>query len=284
MCRARCITHQGKIISATGVHNHAPHMRGNNSMMGPNADVIASGGGSGNANNTQCPPPPQTAQQTSGATGGMRFPQNVSSPGVNMFQNSFHGPHHGHPMSPMTPPSMQHAHPISADPATSINSTTSHHFVTSMSNLVQHPSSHQLMPPTTVSTLPQLHTTTNNVIQTIMHGSAIHSPQQSQAPGGYDMPTPTTGLEHSRITQQQSISYDAHDKTDDHIPVHNTAELSPSHPGGHCSGEEGHHQSLNKSTPVQHQSPHHQHQPVQVIDSITISPGGNGHNFKMEPL
>lgn len=28
MCRARCITHQGRVISATGVHNHQPHMKG----------------------------------------------------------------------------------------------------------------------------------------------------------------------------------------------------------------------------------------------------------------
>lgn len=27
MCRARCITHQGKIISATGTHNHPPHVK-----------------------------------------------------------------------------------------------------------------------------------------------------------------------------------------------------------------------------------------------------------------
>lgn len=26
MCKARCITHQGKVISATGIHNHQPHM------------------------------------------------------------------------------------------------------------------------------------------------------------------------------------------------------------------------------------------------------------------
>ncbi|XP_062539460.1 broad-complex core protein isoforms 1/2/3/4/5 isoform X1 [Armigeres subalbatus] len=28
MCRARCITHQGQVISSTGVHNHPPHMKG----------------------------------------------------------------------------------------------------------------------------------------------------------------------------------------------------------------------------------------------------------------
>lgn len=27
MCKARCITHQGKVISATGVHNHPPHTK-----------------------------------------------------------------------------------------------------------------------------------------------------------------------------------------------------------------------------------------------------------------
>lgn len=27
MCRARCITHQGRVISATGVHNHPPHIK-----------------------------------------------------------------------------------------------------------------------------------------------------------------------------------------------------------------------------------------------------------------
>lgn len=26
MCKARCISHQGKVISATGTHNHPPHV------------------------------------------------------------------------------------------------------------------------------------------------------------------------------------------------------------------------------------------------------------------
>ncbi|XP_055523473.1 broad-complex core protein isoforms 1/2/3/4/5 isoform X1 [Wyeomyia smithii] len=30
MCRARCITHHGQVISSTGVHNHPPHMKGPN--------------------------------------------------------------------------------------------------------------------------------------------------------------------------------------------------------------------------------------------------------------
>lgn len=35
MCKARCITHQGKIISATGVHNHLPHMSNNKMEIPP---------------------------------------------------------------------------------------------------------------------------------------------------------------------------------------------------------------------------------------------------------
>lgn len=37
MCRARCITHQGRVISATGVHNHQPHMKG----AYPNSEFVA---------------------------------------------------------------------------------------------------------------------------------------------------------------------------------------------------------------------------------------------------
>lgn len=35
MCKARCITHQGKVISATGTHNHGPHMNNKTQEMPP---------------------------------------------------------------------------------------------------------------------------------------------------------------------------------------------------------------------------------------------------------
>lgn len=47
MCRARCITHQGRVISATGMHNHQPHMKGSF----PNSDFIQSGNGASVSNN-----------------------------------------------------------------------------------------------------------------------------------------------------------------------------------------------------------------------------------------
>uniref|UniRef100_A0A336MTN2 CSON005912 protein n=1 Tax=Culicoides sonorensis TaxID=179676 RepID=A0A336MTN2_CULSO len=53
MCRARCITHQGRVISATGVHNHSPHMKN-----GPNPD-----------DPSQPPPQPIVITSSTTATG-----------------------------------------------------------------------------------------------------------------------------------------------------------------------------------------------------------------------
>lgn len=46
MCKARCITHQGKVISATGVHNHLPHMNNQKEQLPP-----------GHTQNLLCNPP-----------------------------------------------------------------------------------------------------------------------------------------------------------------------------------------------------------------------------------
>lgn len=49
MCRARCITHRGTVISATGVHNHQPHMKG----TFPNGEFIQSGNTTANSSPTE---------------------------------------------------------------------------------------------------------------------------------------------------------------------------------------------------------------------------------------
>ncbi|XP_005184261.2 broad-complex core protein isoforms 1/2/3/4/5 isoform X1 [Musca domestica] len=265
MCRARCITHQGKIISATGVHNHTPHMRGNNA------------GGAGGPPMNDVNMGPTNSNNMSGGSGPSgRFAQNIPGPSANIFPTNYHGSHHGHPMSPSTPPPMQHT-TFTANEANAIAPTSSHHFVQMTPNLGQHQLS-SLHPP---APHPQ---SSNNNSTTIMH---------PQPHGSYDITSPSSG-EHSRNANPQV--YDTSSKSqkgflnDDHISVQNAAELSPSH---HMK-EEGDRQQNDKSStdhhhPQQQQQqpqPHHkqQHEPVQVIDSITISPGGNGHNFKMEPL
>lgn len=41
MCRARCITHQGRVISSTGMHNHSPHMKGSHTTNDSNGNSMA---------------------------------------------------------------------------------------------------------------------------------------------------------------------------------------------------------------------------------------------------
>lgn len=41
MCRARCITHQGRVISSTGMHNHPHHMKGSHIANDLNGNTMA---------------------------------------------------------------------------------------------------------------------------------------------------------------------------------------------------------------------------------------------------
>ncbi|XP_073818976.1 uncharacterized protein isoform X1 [Musca autumnalis] len=255
MCRARCITHQGKIISATGVHNHPPHMRGNNAGAPSMNEVNVASSSSTNISGGGPPPG--------------RFSQNLTAPSGNIFQTNFHGPHHGHPVSPSTPPSMQHSTFSTAEAAGAMNPNSSHHFVQMTPSLGQHQLTNLHPPPP-----PQLPNTT-------MH---------AQSHGSYEI-SPTSSADHNRISNAQV--YDGSGKSqkallnDDHITVQNAAELSPP---SHHMHDEGDHQQNDKSSTEHHHSQQQrhnkqQHEPVLVIDSITISPGGHsGHNFKMEPL
>ncbi|XP_075151943.1 uncharacterized protein LOC142225972 isoform X1 [Haematobia irritans] len=275
MCRARCITHQGKIISATGVHNHPPHMRGNSNVSGGQNTTGAHVDSTLPANSG-----PQSSLQTSG-----RFPPNIGSPNTNMFPPSYHGPsqHHGHSLSPPTPPSsMQHMTIPGVDSQSNMNPTTSHHFV--QSNQGHHHSvgggnhitTPQLLPPTTVSNLQSQH---HNINPAMIHPTTSNH-------GGYEMSSSSNSTDHNRCSNPEM--YDVNDKAlkvhvnNDNIPVQNAAELSPS--SDNDAGSHGQ-SSIKRTSEQNQQNPHRlQHEPVQVIDSITISPGGSGHNFKMEPL
>lgn len=54
MCRARCITHQGRILSATGVHNHQPHMKSPNQISNVETKNISQTSPTTPATNTVC--------------------------------------------------------------------------------------------------------------------------------------------------------------------------------------------------------------------------------------
>lgn len=92
MSRARCIIHQGRIISATGVHNHQPHMKpssgsgnensssaGSSSMAGPtNMRIPQTANTSHNINNQQQQHLPfHSSQQYSSGYHQMHYPSEL---------------------------------------------------------------------------------------------------------------------------------------------------------------------------------------------------------------
>ena len=282
MCRARCITHQGKIISATGIHNHAPHMRGNNNNASGSSNAGSSGGGTsgsagGNNNNNNAAL--TTTASSNNLTAGhslsssLRYSQNSN---ISINSNNQNYQDHQHPLS--SPPQQHssafvassHVHPGNSN--SNAIAPPPHPFIQSMPNLlVQHyPNSQstQIMQPSTFTT---------------QHHNVLHSYEISPSV----QPSPSD--EHSRNTNS---SFDQNDKSlnsinkthinDDHIIVQNVAALSPSNVQN-SSIKSSQHESLTQQNEIRKKLPSVEQHQAQVIDSITISPG-SGHNFKMESL
>lgn len=84
MCRARCITHQGRVISATGLHNHPPHMKGSS-----NCDYA-----------TQCAVGSNATPNELNTPGTMRLPNMTaitSTPLTSDTNQTSSSPSHQHP-------------------------------------------------------------------------------------------------------------------------------------------------------------------------------------------
>lgn len=282
MCRARCITHQGKIISATGVHNHPPHMRGN-STSGGGTSATSGGGSTGNTgvsitNNTV----PTSASHGSGVglPAPSRFPQNSATTG-NINQQNYHEHHHSAQSSGQGPP----PHPAAFLPNPHMHSGN-----TNNSNVAPPPPPHLFL-----QSMPNL------LVQHYPSGQSTQMVQQPTFPGqhhnimhNYEMPTAmqqqsSPPNEHSR---NPTTSFDPNEKSvgainkdhlnDDHMPIHNAADISPTvmH---NSSIKNDHVESLSHNNEIGKKMSSSDHHQVQVIDSITISPG-SGHNFKMESM
>lgn len=294
MCRARCITHQGKIISATGVHNHPPHMRGNNASgsgaTGGNGSHSGGGGGNsgnhGNSSNNGGPLPSSQAGNNSGLSTssssnmmGLRFPQNTG-PSGNITHQNYHEQHHSTASPPPTAAFSTNPH---MHPSSSGNSNMPPHlFLQSMPNLLvqHHPGSqstqlmHESLPPAQ-----------NNVVQHMMHSGGMHHSPQTHSNFEISPVMQSSPSEHSRNTNS---TFDPHEKSlnalqkdhlnDDHVTIHNAA-LSPSE----MHNKAGPVNALTHDNEINAKISSSEHHQVQVIDSITISPS-SGHNFKMESL
>lgn len=261
MCRARCITHQGKIISATGVHNHPPHMRGNStgsSSCGP-----IGGSGSTSVSSSSVPPTSSQSGSSSGvgispASTSLRFSQNYTSSGTNN-QHNYHDHHHSvtSPLPPSTFASNQHIH--SGAGTTSSGAAQPHLFLQSMPNLlVQHYPSSQS---THMLQQPSFQAQNNNVL----HNYEMSSTMESSPP--HEQPRNSNSSFDSDGKTLETLNKDHLSEV--HIPVHNAAAISPT--------------DITHDSEIVKKISSTEHQQVQVIDSITISPG-NSHNFKMETM
>ncbi|XP_016960731.1 broad-complex core protein isoform X1 [Drosophila biarmipes] len=121
MCRARCITHLGRIISATGVHNHTPHMRGG---QGSSAASTASVSGTPSASG---PIPSQAGYSLTDGGGHLGSDLQHGNRVSNMFANQTppppppppplpvasapHHPHHHHHLGQPLPNLLVQHHP-----------------------------------------------------------------------------------------------------------------------------------------------------------------------------
>lgn len=311
MCRARCITHLGRIISATGVHNHLPHMRGGNSGGGSSACSSTQGSSS----STTVTPNPNPGQASYSVSDGSHI---ISPPGVeishasagnssssrlsaNLFGNQTptspalpgghggHGSHGGH-----SGPISHHHH---------------HHLTQSLPNLlVQHHTPHGTMeqhgmggnPP------PPPPPTSNSVIQNIMHNPNLmhlpmqphphphphahhHQQQQQHSPhsqhhlelgaGSVMLPLSPAHMQQSPQSNRSSHSMHA---TESPLGMKSPPppQSQPQPTSSHVDTEQRQHVDINATADGSAESAA---STAHVIDSITISPG-SGHNFKIENI
>ncbi|KAI8122933.1 hypothetical protein CVS40_6178 [Lucilia cuprina] len=281
MCRARCITHQGKIISATGVHNHPPHMRGNGNNTGSNGGGGSSANiGVSNTNNSAPSSSPQSGNSSgvglppntsSSGAHGLRYSQN-SGPNANISQPTYHEHHHSatspSQAPPLPPTFVANPHMHSGNTSNSNVGPPPHLFLQSMPNLlVQHYPTSQATQIAQPTFPPQ-------------HHNVLHN---------YEMPSAMQSSPSNEHHRNSNSSFDPNKKSldalskdnlnDEQIHIHNAGSLSPN--GMHNSSVKGGHvESLAHNNEIVKKISSLEHHQVQVIDSITISPGiGPGEHW-----
>lgn len=288
MCRARCITHLGRIISATGVHNHLPHMRSGSN--GASAGTVACSSVSSSSTSTTVTPNPNPGQanysisdgshllpNSTGTTSGVEI-NHVSSGGARLGANLFASQTPTSPALPGGHHASHHHHLTQSLP----NLLVQHHSSPSHGSMEQHGMGSGPPPPPPPSS--------NSVIQNIMHNpNLMHLPMQPQSHS------------HPHHHQQQHSPH--------HLELSGGSVMMPLSPAAHLqqspqSNRSSHSMHATES-PLGMKSPPPQQQPqdaeqqqhvstadgsaesaassAHVIDSITISPG-SGHNFKIENI
>ncbi|KAH8367434.1 hypothetical protein KR200_004546 [Drosophila serrata] len=270
MCRARCITHLGRIISATGVHNHTPHMRGGQGSGATPATASASVAGSPVSLNSSNPS--QTGYSLADGGGPLGADLQHGNRVSNMFANQT--------PPPPPPPAVI---PGSAGP--------------------QHPHHHHHLGQALPNLLVQQHPAPPHMEQHGGSANLMHNPNLMHL-------QPQTHHHHLQQQQQQHSPHNPPQQHHLEMGGGSGAGgvlLSPAHvqqsPQSNRSSHSLHTQSpppqpVEEQQQQQQQQPHQQQQQQQevvaaegatdpgtahVINSITISPNTR-HSFKMENM
>ncbi|KAH8417563.1 hypothetical protein KR222_001897 [Zaprionus bogoriensis] len=317
MCRARCITHLGRIISATGVHNHLPHMRGGNAAGGAcsssapggsgSINIISSNNSSSTTSTTVTPNPnPSQASYSISSDGSHMLPTASAASGVEINHVSagnsaaaarLGGNLFANPTG--TSPALPGGHHVGSGSHHAHHHHHHQHLTQSLPNLlVQHHASthggmeqHGMGAGPAAAAPPPPAPPSNSVIQNIMHNpNLMHLPMQS----------------HPHHHQQQHQQHSPHQLEMGAAAV--MLPLSPAHMQQSPQSNRSSHSMHATESPLGMKSPppqsavdadqqQQQQQHVatadgsaesaastaHVIDSITISPG-SGHNFKIENI
>jgi len=304
MCRARCITHLGRIISATGVHNHLPHMRGGSSGGSSACSATPS-----SSSSTTVTPNPNPSQASYSVSDGHIIPPPTASVvemnhssagnpsssrlGANVFANQT-----------QTSPALPGGHHLSSSSGSGSHHHHHHHHLTqSLPNLlVQHHTPHGSMEQHGMGGNPPQPTPpgSNSVIQNIMHNpNLMHLPMQSHPHSHHhqqqqqqqhsphsqhhlEMGSGSVMLPLSPAHMQQSpqSNRSSHSMHATESPLGMKSPPPPQPTSNHVDSEQQQHVDINASADGSAESAG---STAHVIDSITISPG-SGHNFKIENI
>lgn len=259
MCRARCITHLGRVISSTGCHNHQPHMKG----PYPNMEFFQSGNGNtvpSNSGSLSIRLPPVIPSSTPGT-------QSQGSPPQQANTVSTASLHHETPQHQLTNEVQSH------EPNHTISATVHHSPSTS-----QH---HSHISHTITSSTPQHNSSLQNMMHNVLsHNNLMHlsnitpilNPMQNQHLTHLNSPhlsnelhiSPSQGGENNQCMHSPNSPQSGH---------HSHAQIVRSHmPDVNQISE--HHQSATMHA-------HHQHQqtqgnvnnsPIEISSTLEATP------------
>lgn len=252
MCRARCITHQGRVISATGVHNHQPHMKGSSTYPPSDTSYVSTNcptgsGSSTSAGSMRLSVPTQNQTSNAQHTGGSHLSQQPhqlhglqQSQGDSVQDHSLHhhSPSHGH-----------HHHEHHVGPTSSTSSIQSSSNTLTLQNMVQ----------SVLSPNGLLHSQILNPIHLHHHPHSTHSSHASHSAHSSPHLLAPAGLQITPIGNQNLQSPESPRTASAHAH-----HLTTQHQHGHSHAQHTHQQHPSQSLLHQQESPglQHHHQTI----------------------